>query len=86
MRGVGVARHADLPAPGAIRRAIPLLPFGRLAVGLHQLRASLRVVTAGSVRHLALVEATRRLYRSHAMAADRADKERALPGGGAFEP
>jgi hypothetical protein len=38
----------------------------------------LRAVEAGSSKHLALVEAVRRLYRASAMAADRADKERAL--------
>ncbi len=37
----------------------------------------LRSVTLGSARHLALVEAVRRLYRQAAMAADRADKLRA---------
>ena len=33
-------------------------------------------VTPGATRHLALVEALRRLYRAEAMAADRLDKER----------
>ena len=66
----------DLQLPATVPEPIAALLFGPL-----------RVVTAGSARHLALVEATRRLYRSRAMAADRADKERALPGGGqAFEP
>jgi len=37
----------------------------------------LRHVAAGSARHLALVEAIRRLYKQAAMAADRADKLRA---------
>ncbi len=36
----------------------------------------LRTVTVGSGRHLALVEAVRRLAKSAAVAADRADKER----------
>jgi len=36
----------------------------------------LQQVTPGSARHLALVEAVRRLYRQQAVAADRADKER----------
>lgn len=36
----------------------------------------LRQVTPASARHLALVEAVRRLWRSHAMALDRDDKER----------
>jgi hypothetical protein len=39
---------------------------------------SLRRVAPGSGRHLALVEAVRRLYRRAAMAADRADKERSV--------
>lgn len=39
----------------------------------------LRRTIPGSARHHALVEATRRLYRRHAMAADRADKERVGP-------
>jgi hypothetical protein len=38
--------------------------------------AALSEVAFGSARHLALVEAVRRLYRREAMAADRADKER----------
>ena len=38
---------------------------------------SLAKVSPGSARHLALVEAVRRLYRQAAMAADRADKEAA---------
>jgi hypothetical protein len=37
---------------------------------------ALRTVAPGSPRHLALVEAVRRLYRREAMAADRADKEK----------
>jgi hypothetical protein len=36
-------------------------------------------VTPGSARHLALVEAVRRLYRREAMEADRADKEASPP-------
>jgi hypothetical protein len=42
------------------------------------LRGPLRAVAPGSAKHLALVEAARRLYRANAMAADRADKEKAL--------
>ncbi len=38
----------------------------------------LRHAVPGSSRHLALVEAVRRLYKQAAMAADRADKQRAL--------
>src|SRR5262249_6312363 len=41
----------------------------------------LRRVEVGSARHLALVEAVRRLYRQAAMARDRQDKQRALAGG-----
>lgn len=41
------------------------------------LAGPLRRTPAGSIRHHALVEAMRRLYRRRAMAADRADKERA---------
>ena len=37
--------------------------------------APLRAVLPGSPRHLALVEAMRRVYRQNAVAADRADKE-----------
>ena len=36
----------------------------------------LRKVAPGSPRHLALVEASRRLHKQAAMSADRADKER----------
>jgi hypothetical protein len=42
------------------------------------LTGHLRRVAAGSARHLALVEAVRRLYKQGAMAADREDKQRAL--------
>jgi hypothetical protein len=41
------------------------------------LRGSLRTVPPASARHLALVEAVRRLYKRAAMEADRADKEAA---------
>jgi hypothetical protein len=37
----------------------------------------IRIAEPGSSRHLALVEAVRRLYKQKAMAADRADKEAA---------
>lgn len=40
--------------------------------------ASLRSVLPGSPRHLALVEAVRRIYRQNAIMADREDKQRAL--------
>lgn len=40
----------------------------------------LRRVAPGSPRHVALVEALRRLYRQAAMAADRADKQRIASG------
>jgi hypothetical protein len=50
---------------------------GRLEdLGLGDAAPALREVAPGSARHLALVEAVRRLYRRDAMAADRADKER----------
>ena len=42
--------------------------------------APLRTVTPGSPRHFALVEATRRVYRQSAIAADRADKQRVRTG------
>ena len=42
------------------------------------LAGPLRQVAPGSPRHLALVEAVRRLYRQAAMDADRADKQAAL--------
>jgi hypothetical protein len=41
------------------------------------LGSALRTVEPGTARHLALTEAVRRLYRQAAIAADRADKERA---------
>ena len=41
------------------------------------LAGPLKRTLPGSARHHALVEAMRRLYRDRAMAADRADKERA---------
>ena len=39
----------------------------------------LRKVTPGTARHLALVEAARRLHKQAAMVADRADKESRRP-------
>jgi len=45
-------------------------------LGLGDAAPALCDVAPGSARHLALVEAVRRLYRRDAMAADRADKER----------
>lgn len=47
---------------------------------LRAFEPALRAVAFGSERHLALVEAVRRLYRREAMAADRADKERESAG------
>ncbi len=44
--------------------------------------AALRNAVPASARHLALVEAARRLYRRACMAADRADKERELKNPG----
>lgn len=43
---------------------------------LAPMATALRTVAPGTPRHLALVEAVRRLYRRAAMATDRADKER----------
>lgn len=48
---------------------------------LGDLASALATVAPGSARHLALVEAARRLHRRAAMAADRADKEREASGG-----
>src|SRR2546429_7310242 len=44
------------------------------------LTGPLRTVEPASAKHLALVEAARRLYRANAMAADRAAKATAVPG------
>jgi hypothetical protein len=72
-------------ALAAARNPIPrsfLLPFvpnaSRECVeGIPDLIAApLRSVVPGSARHLALVEAMRRVYRQNAIAADRADKAR----------
>jgi len=49
-------------------------PSGELAA----LIAPLTTTAPGTARHLALVEAVRRLYKREAMAVDRADKESAL--------
>jgi hypothetical protein len=54
----------------------PLPPASVTGVGTELLAGPLRTVAPGSARHLALVEAVRRLYRRAAMATDRADKER----------
>jgi hypothetical protein len=45
-------------------------------VAIAQLLDALRRVEPGSARHLALVEAVRRLYQRKRMGEDRADKER----------
>ena len=73
----GAWRIATLPIPRAY-----LLPSMASETdardpgpALAPLTAALRSVAPGSPRHLALVEAVRRLYRRTAMAADRADKE-----------
>ena len=76
---VGVAwRVATHPISGAF--LLPSVAAGTGALDAHSALApmigALRAVTPGSPRHLALVEAVRRLYRREAMAADRADKER----------
>ncbi len=49
------------------------------AAVLELLEGPLRSVAPGSARHLALVEAVRRLHKRAAMEADRADKESARP-------
>jgi hypothetical protein len=61
-------------APGA-----ELPPPAITGVAGEILAGPLRTVAPGSARHLALVEAVRRLYRRAAMTADRADKERSVP-------
>jgi hypothetical protein len=48
----------------------------KIATIIALLEGPLRVVGPASSKHLALVEAVRRLYRANAMAADRTDKER----------
>ena len=72
-------------ATSAITRAL-LLPFTRAAevtvgdpgfIG-EILAGPMRQCLPASPRHLALVEAVRRLYKKQAMDADRADKEKAL--------
>lgn len=56
-----------------------VVPADDTAESLRQLlHGPLRRVAPGSLRHLALVEAARRLHRAHAMALDRQDKERAV--------
>lgn len=59
----------ERPAPPAVERGDAI---GEL------LRGPLRRVEPGSIRHLALVEAVRRLCKRAAMDADRADKRRAV--------
>jgi hypothetical protein len=54
----------------------PLPPASVTGAATELLAGPLRTVAPGSARHLALVEAVRRLYRRAAMAADRAEKER----------
>jgi hypothetical protein len=60
-------------------QSAPLPPATITGVGGELLAGPLRIVAPGSARHLALVEAVRRLYRRAAMAVDRADKERTTP-------
>jgi hypothetical protein len=68
---VTMAYLAPSVPPGATDRAVDWVP------AIRELIEPIRRVSPGSARHLALVEAARRLYRREAMAADRADKERA---------
>jgi hypothetical protein len=49
------------------------------AASILEVGSSLARVVPGSARHLALVEAVRRLHRRAAMEADRADKEVSPP-------
>lgn len=63
------------PAAASVPRVSPTLE------GLDTLLGGpLGSVTLGSARHLALVEAVRRMYRARAMKADRDDKERVISG------
>ena len=61
------------------REDAPAVPIGE-AIGDEAIRSLLTgvltTVQPGGARHLALVEAVRRLYQRRCMAADRADKER----------
>jgi hypothetical protein len=83
-RGAAARRHLrrHVGAPGDTRvsgafRASVRIPD---TIGDEAVRAlltgMLTTVEPGSARHLALVEAVRRLYQRICMAADRADKER----------
>jgi hypothetical protein len=84
-RKTSLARQAVARANSMVTRAF-LLPFvpdaptapHTPAEAWGVLGEALRRVTPGSPRHLALVEAARRLHKQAAMAADRADKERLI--------
>jgi len=84
--GPAAVRAAIKTAPNPITVAflIPYaadsatVPFGGMIGEI--LAGPLRLVSPGSARHLALVEAVRRLYKQNAMAADRADKVAARGG------
>ena len=80
-----LAARAEPQARNPISRAY-LTPYLKVPPGAAEsgmiggiLAGALRKVSPGSARHLALVEAVRRLYKQAAMAADRADKLRATP-------
>jgi hypothetical protein len=91
-RAAGLFSRSEVVAsasrgPGHVLAAAFLSPWVKgevkwpemTAAPILEIGASLATVTPGSARHLALVEAVRRLYRRSAMAADRADKESASP-------
>jgi len=71
--------------PRNVMAAAFLAPYGRgelqwppqTSPPIMEVGSRLGELSGGSARHLALVEAIRRLYRQAAMAADRADKEAA---------
>ena len=91
-RAAGLFSRSELVAeaarePGNVLAAAFLAPWvkgdvrwpGDTAPPVLEVGTSLAKVAPGSARHLALVEAVRRLYRRSAMAADRADKEAVSP-------
>ena len=80
-----LVRHALLQAGCVMTQAflLPLVPGADMPSAGDEatwrlLAEALRQAVPGSARHLALVEAARRLHKQAAMAADRADKERRL--------
>ena len=80
MRAGGLEAARNPITKAMLLPSIPDAPEAGVSEIPGLIAAPLRTVTPGSPRHFALVEATRRVYRQSAIAADRADKQRVRTG------